>query len=103
MTPPIIVETELGQVLSLLSQQLVRLQQDVNDLKIGQVRLETELAGNRTDIADLKEALSTLQNTQKAQVWTLVWALVWTLIGVLSIAVVGLILRFVLRDFWAHP
>ena len=102
MTAPLNIEVELGQALSQLGQRLDHLQQAVNDLKIGQVRLETELAGNKADIIDLKEAVKSLQNTQKAQIWMLVWTLVWTLIGVLSTAVVALILRFVLTDFPLH-
>ena len=103
MTPPIIVEAELEQVLSQLAQKLDHLQNDINDLKVGQVQLAAELAGNRAEITDLKEAVKSLHNTQKAQIWSLVWTLVWTLIGVLSLAIATCLVRFVMIDFLIQP
>jgi CRISPR/Cas system-associated protein Cas10 (large subunit of type III CRISPR-Cas system) len=103
MTPPIIVEAELEQVLSQLAQKFDHLQHDINDLKIGQAQLAAELAGNRAEITDLKEVVKSLHNTQKAQIWSLVWTLTWTVIGVLSLVIVTCLVRFVIMDFLIKP
>lgn len=87
-TTPIQVTRDLSQVLDRIDQRLDKIEQkidsvqkDVTDLKIGQARLETELTGVKEDIKDIK-------GSQKAQIWTL--------IGVLSTAVVGTVIRFVI-------
>jgi chromosome segregation ATPase len=81
MTSPIIIETELGQALAQINQKLDNLQKDVTDLKIGQARLEEKLTGMEKDITEVR-------GSQKAQIWTL--------IGVLTTAVIGTVIRFVI-------
>lgn len=64
------------------------LKSDVNDLKVGQARIEERLTAVEKDITDLK-------GSQKAQIWTL--------IGVLGTAVVGTVIRFVITALPGNP
>lgn len=83
---PIQVTTDLSKILERIEarfdrfeQKLDNVQRDVNDLKIGQTKLETEISSLKEDVKDLK-------SPQKAQIWAL--------IGIIATAVVGTLIRF---------
>lgn len=76
---PIQVTTDLSRVLEQINQKLDNLQKDVNELKIGQTKIETEISSLKEDVKDLK-------GSQKAQIWAL--------IGIIATAVVGTLIRF---------
>jgi chromosome segregation ATPase len=63
-----------------LEQKIDHLQQDVTNLKVGQVRLEEDYKNLREDVQELK-------GSSKAQIWTLIGILL-TAIASFSIAVV---------------
>ena len=91
--PPIQATTDLSQVLERLEQSLSDFRKETNQklekidgrlnkFEVGQARLEADLSALKEDVKDIK-------GSQKAQIWTL--------IGILGTAVVGTVIRFVIR------
>jgi hypothetical protein len=85
---PVTVTYSLEEVLKEINQKLDTLQKDVTEIKVGQIKLETEVVA-------LKENISNIAGSQKAQIWTL--------IGVLGTAVVGTVIRFVITALPGNP
>jgi sugar-specific transcriptional regulator TrmB len=77
------LEQKIDSRFEQLEQKIDSLQQDITDVKLGQVRLEEETKTIREDVKELK-------TSSKAQIWTL--------IGILLTAVTGFLVavgRFV--------
>lgn len=90
MPEPITIETDLREILNRLDQRFDRLDQKLekmderlNRLETGQAAIAVELTAVKDDVKDLKLA-------QRGQIWAL--------IGILSTAVVGTFIRFVLTS-----
>ena len=81
MPAPLIVETDLKEILTEINQKLGTLQKDVTDLKIGQARLEEK-------VDSIDKRVEKVETSQKNQIWAL--------IGILGTALVGTIIRFVI-------
>jgi archaellum component FlaC len=81
MTTPLIIETDLKEILTQINQRLEKI-----DDRLG--RLETSQAEIRSDLTSVKEDVQELKGSQRSQIWTL--------IGILSTAVIGTVIRFVL-------
>lgn len=81
MTVPLIVETDLKEILIKIDQKLDKLDERIGRLEIGQAEM-------RTDLNTLKEDSKDLKIAQRAQIWTL--------IGILGTAVIGTVIRYVL-------
>jgi predicted nucleic acid-binding Zn-ribbon protein len=84
---PITVTYSLEEVLKQINGKLDILQKDVNDLKIGQVRLEENLTGEikflDAEVKGVKEDIKELKGSSKAQIWTLIGILITAVGGFL--------------------
>lgn len=81
MTVPLIVETDLKEILVQIDRKLDKLDERIGRLEIGQAEM-------RADLNTLKEDSKDLKIAQRAQIWTL--------IGILGTAVIGTVIRYVL-------
>lgn len=84
MTVPLIVETDLKEILTQIDRKLDKLDERIGRLEIGQAEM-------RADLNTLKEDNKDLKIAQRAQIWTL--------IGILGTAVIGTVIRYVLISF----
>jgi F0F1-type ATP synthase assembly protein I len=84
MTVPLIVETDLKEILIKIDQKLDKLDERIGRLEVGQAEM-------RTDLNTLKEDSKDLKIAQRAQIWTL--------IGILGTAVIGTVIRYLLTSF----
>ena len=84
MTVPLIVETDLKEILIKIDQKLDKLDERIVRLEVGQAEM-------RTDLNTLKEDSKDLKIAQRAQIWTL--------IGILGTAVIGTVIRYLLTSF----
>lgn len=84
MTVPLIVETDLKEILIKIDQKLDKLDERICRLEVGQAEM-------RTDLNTLKEDSKDLKIAQRAQIWTL--------IGILGTAVIGTVIRYLLTSF----
>jgi hypothetical protein len=84
MTVPLIVETDLKEILTQIDRKLDKLDERIGRLEIGQAEM-------RSDLNTLKENSKDLKIAQRAQIWTL--------IGILGTAIIGTLIRYVLTSF----
>jgi chromosome segregation ATPase len=84
MTVPLIVETDLKEILTQIDRKLDKLDERIGRLEIGQAEMRSDLNTLKEDSKDLKVA-------QRAQIWTL--------IGILGTAIIGTLIRYVLTSF----
>jgi chromosome segregation ATPase len=84
MTVPLIVETDLKEILTQIDRKLDKLDERIGRLEIGQAEM-------RSDLNTLKEDSKDLKIAQRAQIWTL--------IGILGTAIIGTLIRYVLTSF----
>lgn len=84
MTVPLIVETDLKEILTQIDRKLDRLDERIGRLEVGQAEM-------RSDLNTLKEDSKDLKIAQRAQIWTL--------IGILGTAVIGTVIRYLLTSF----
>lgn len=83
------IESDLKEILSRFEQKLDKVAEDVGTLKIGVVKIETKLDS-------LDKRLEKVEDSQKAQVWTL--------IGILATAVLGILVAGArILFFWHNP
>jgi hypothetical protein len=83
MTVPLIVETDLKEILTQIDRKLDKLDERIGRLEIGQAEM-------RSDLNTLKEDSKDLKIAQRAQIWTL--------IGILGTAIIGTLIRYVLTS-----
>lgn len=81
MKTPLTVETDIKDVLNKIDQKLESLVESVNDIKVNVATLTTKVDKLEEDVKEIK-------GSQRAQIWTL--------IGIISTALLGAIMRFVL-------
>jgi hypothetical protein len=84
MTVPLIVETDLKEILTQINRKLDKLDERIGRLEIGQAEM-------RSDLNTLKEDSKDLKIAQRAQIWTL--------IDILGMAIIGTLIRYVLTSF----
>lgn len=83
------IESDLKEILSRFEQKLDKVAEDVGTLKIGVAKIETKLES-------LDKRLEKVEDSQKAQVWTL--------IGILATAVLGILVAGArILFFWHNP
>jgi tetrahydromethanopterin S-methyltransferase subunit G len=83
------IESDLKEILSRFEQKLDKVAEDVGILKIGTAKIETKLDS-------LDKRLEKVEDSQKAQVWTL--------IGILATAVLGILVAGArILFFWHNP
>lgn len=83
------IESDLKEILSRFEHKLDKVAEDVGNLKIGIVKIETKLD-------NLDKRMEKVEDSQKAQVWTL--------IGILATAVLGILVAGVrILFFWHNP
>ncbi len=83
MPTPLIIETELREVLSQISQKLEKIDDRLGRLETSQARIEEKLDG-------LDKRVEKLEDSQSKQIWTL--------IGIVGTALVGTVIRFVITS-----
>ena len=81
-------ETKLDNQRAHIEQKLDNIQSSVTELKVDMATVKTKLDGLEKEVADIK-------GSQRAQIWTL--------IGVLSTAVVGTVIRFIITALPNNP
>ena len=80
---PLIVETDLKEVLTEISKQLEKMSDRLGRLETGQARIEEKLDS-------LDKRVEKLEGSQNRQIWTL--------IGIVETALVGTVIRFVITS-----
>lgn len=80
---PLIVETDLKEVLTDISKQLEKMGDRLGHLETGQARIEEKLDS-------LDKRVEKLEGSQNKQIWTL--------IGIVGNALVGTVIRFVITS-----
>ena len=81
---PLIVETDLKEVLTEISKHLEKMGDRLGRLETGQARIEEKLDG-------LDKRVEKLEGSQNKQIWTL--------IGIVGTAIIGTLIRFLLVAF----
>jgi hypothetical protein len=81
MKTPLTVETDIKDILNRMDQKLESLLDSLNDVRVNVATLNTKVDKLEEDVKEIK-------GSQRAQIWTL--------IGIISTALLGAIIRFVL-------
>ena len=80
-----IIEIDLAEILKDLQSGQREILKEISDIKVALERTNTEVAVLRANQENMKEQLSKIDGTQKAQIWALIVA-VFGIVGVLAIA-----------------
>lgn len=84
---PMMIETELKDVLNKLDQRFDRLEQKLDKIESDLTDLKVDMATVKADLTTVKEEVKDLRGSQRAQIWAL--------IGIIFTAVVSAVIKFV--------
>ena len=83
---PMIIETDLKDVLNRLDQRFDRLDQKLDKIEGDLTDLKVDMATVKADLTTVKEEVKDLRGSQRAQIWAL--------IGIIFTAVVSAVIKF---------
>ena len=83
---PMMIETDLKDVLNKLDQRFDRLDQKLDKIESDLTDLKVDMATVKADLTTVKEEVKDLRGSQLAQIWAL--------IGIIFTAVVSAIIKF---------
>ncbi|MEB3310310.1 MAG: hypothetical protein VKJ02_08755 [Snowella sp.] len=82
-------EADIKDILNKIDQKLDGLLDDINDIRVSGITLNTKIDQLEKDIREIKDF-------HRTQIWRLIWILVWTLVGIVSTMLLGAITAFIL-------
>jgi len=82
---PMIIETDLKDVLNRLDQRFDRLDQKLDKIESDLTDLKVDMATVKADLTTVKEEVKDLRGSQRAQIWAL--------IGIIFTAVVSAVIK----------
>jgi t-SNARE complex subunit (syntaxin) len=83
---PMMIETDLKDVLNKLDQRFDRLDQKLDKIDSDLTDLKVDMATVKADLTTVKEEVKDLRGSQRAQIWAL--------IGIIFTAVVSAVIKF---------
>jgi t-SNARE complex subunit (syntaxin) len=83
---PMMIETDLKDVLNKLDQRFDRLDQKLDKIESDLTDLKVDMATVKADLTTVKEEVKDLRGSQRAQIWAL--------IGIIFTAVVSAVIKF---------
>ena len=83
---PMMIETDLKDVLNKLDQRFDRLDQKLDKIDSDLTDLKVDMATVKADLTTVKEEVKDLRGSQRAQIWAL--------IGIIFTAVVSSVIKF---------